>query len=102
MASDKQASDILLLDIRELTAFADYMVIMSAETTPQMDALAEDLRLSLKAEGETLYHQEGTPASGWLLLDFADVVVHIFAPEQREYYKLEQVWNKARPVVRIQ
>ena len=102
MASDKQASDILMLDIRPVASFADYLVIMSAETVRQMNSLADDLRQTLKAEGAMLHHQEGTPASGWLLLDFFDFIVHIFAPEQREYYLLEQVWSQARPVVRIQ
>ena len=102
VASDKQASDILLLDVRDVTTFADYMVIMSANTPRQINALAEDLTAAVKESGLALHHREGTPSSGWLLLDFADVIVHVFDQTQRDYYQLEQVWRTARTVVRIQ
>ena len=102
LAADKLATDVLLLDVRALVNFADYMVIMSADSARQMDALAEEVRRGLKEEGVPLHHQEGTPASGWMLLDFADVIVHIFSLEQREYYRLEQLWSAGRPLVRIQ
>ena len=102
VASDKQASDILLLDVREVVSFADYMIIMSAFTPRQTNALAEDLTAAAKASGLSLHHREGTADSGWLLLDFADVIVHIFDEEQREYYRLEQLWKAARTVVRMQ
>ena len=102
VASDKQASDVLLLDIRDVTTFADYMVIMSANTPRQINALAEELTTAAKESGLSLHHREGTPSSGWLLLDFADVIVHVFDQTQRDYYRLEQVWRTARTVVRIQ
>ena len=102
VASDKQASDILMLDVGQVATFADYLVIMSAESIPQMTTLAEEMRMELKRQNVRLHHQEGTPSSGWLLLDFSDVIVHVFAPEEREFYGLEQVWRAARPVIRIQ
>ena len=102
VASDKQASDILLLDVRDVASFTDYMVIMSALTPRQTNALAEDLTAAAKASGLSLHHREGTADSGWLLLDFADVIVHIFDAEQRDYYRLEQLWKAARTVVRMQ
>ena len=102
VASDRQASDVLLLDMRDVTTFADYMVIMSANTPRQINALAEDLTTAAKESGLSLYHREGTANSGWLLLDFADVIVHVFDQTQRDYYQLEQVWRTARTVVRIQ
>ena len=102
VASDKQASDILLLDVREVASFADYMIIMSALTPRQTNALAEDITVAGKASGLALHHREGTADSGWLLLDFADVIVHIFDEEQREHYRLEQLWNAAKTVVRMQ
>ncbi len=102
LAADKQATDVLLLDVRALVNFADYMVLMSAESARQVDALAQGLRRGLREEGVPLHHQEGTPASGWMLLDFADVIVHVFALEQREYYRLEELWSAGRPLVRIQ
>ena len=102
LASDKQAADILLLDIREVASFADYMDIMSAGSVRQMKALADDMLGTVKQAGVRLHHQEGSADSGWLLLDYADVVVHILAPEQRGFYQLEQVWHRAKTVVRIQ
>jgi ribosome-associated protein len=102
VASEKQASDILMLDVRKLTPFTDYIIILTADNLRQINALAEDIRIGLKTEGVDLHHREGTPESGWVLMDFADVVVHIFAPNQRDFYSLEQVWEDARQVVRIQ
>ena len=102
VASDKQAADILMLDIRKVTSFADYFVIMSGESRRQMEALAEDLAHELKEAGATLHHKEGTPSSGWILMDFGDVILHLFATETREFYQLEQLWAKARPVIRVQ
>ena len=102
VASDKQASDILLLDVREVASFADYMIIMSAVTPRQSDALAGDITVAGKASGLALHHREGSASSGWLLLDFGDVIVHIFDEEQREHYRLEQLWKEAKTVVRMQ
>jgi len=102
VASEKQATDILLLDIRKVTTFADFFVILSAESRRQMDALSEDMEGEMKRSGASLHHREGTPDSGWLLLDFGDVIVHLFAPEEREFYQLEELWSKGQQVVRIQ
>ena len=102
LASEKQAADILMLDVRKITPFADYIIILTADNFRQITALAEDIRLGLRAEGVDLHHQEGAPESGWVLMDFADVVVHVFAPEQRAFYGLEYVWENARQVIRIQ
>lgn len=101
-ASDKQAVDIVLLDSRGICSFADYFVICSGESSRQIDAIYEEIAHSLKKEGILPHHREGTVASGWLLLDYGDVVVHIFAPAERDYYQLEQLWSQAEPVVRIQ
>lgn len=101
-ASLMQASDILLLDIRAVASFADYLLIMSAQNIRQMDALGEEMTGSLKKDGVRLHHLEGTPDSGWLLLDYLDLIVHVFSPEQRAFYNLEGLWNAAKSVVRIQ
>ena len=102
MASEKQATDILLLDIRKVSSFADFFVIMTAESKRQMDALSEDMVGTLKRAGASLHHREGSLTSGWLLLDFGDVIVHVFAPEERDFYQLEELWASGRQVVRIQ
>ena len=101
-ASDRQASDIVLLDTRGVCSFADYFVICSGETERQIKAIYEEVEHSLKKEGVSPHHREGTLDSGWLLLDFGDVIVHIFAPFEREYYLLAELWSEAIPVVRIQ
>ena len=100
-AADKLAEDIVLLDLRGLAPFADYFVIMSAESSRQIEALEEDLTQSLKESGVPRHRREGTPASGWVLLDFSDVIIHIFSPEEREFYDLERLWGRAPQVVRI-
>ena len=103
IASDLQAEDIVLLDIRGQAIFADYFVIMTAGTDRQARALRDDMVRRLKLAGVVLNNREGGRGdSGWVLLDFGDVIVHIFGAEQRDYYRLEELWNKAPQVVRIQ
>ena len=102
IASDLQAEDIVLLDIRELASFADYFVILTTGSDRQTRALRDDMVKRLKASGVSISHAEGRPDSGWLLLDFGDVIIHIFGPEQREFYQLEELWSRAPQVVRIQ
>ncbi|MBI4298957.1 MAG: ribosome silencing factor [Chloroflexi bacterium] len=100
-ALDKQASDVLMLDVRGISDFADFFVLLTADSKRQLDALAEEIEAALKRQGASLHHREGNPDSGWVLLDFGDLIVHIFGSEEREYYRLEQVWSKALQVVRI-
>ena len=102
VASDKQATDILMLDIRNVTGFADFFVIMTAESRRQMEALSEDVQGVLKGSGASLHHREGNVVSGWLLLDFGDLIVHMFGPEEREFYQLEELWATGQEMVRIQ
>ncbi len=101
-ASDKQASDILLLDTRQVCSFADYFVICSGNSERQVQAIYDEVGHSLKKSGFQPHHAEGTLDSGWLLLDFGDVIVHIFAPSERDYYQLDKLWSQAIPVLRIQ
>ena len=102
IASDKQASDIVLLDTRGLCSFADYFVMCSGEASRHIDAIYDEIVHALKKEGVLPHHHEGTVDSGWLLLDYGDVIVHIFAPSERDYYQLDKLWSQASPVVRIQ
>jgi ribosome-associated protein len=103
IASDKQAADIVLLDLRPLTVIADYFVICSGGSERQLQAIQRDIADTLRNENHIRpSHVEGAPDSGWVLMDYGDVVVHIFSPAQREYYDLEELWSAAHPVVRIQ
>ncbi len=101
-ASNKQANDIVLLDVREICGFADYFVICSGESDRQVEAILDEIEHTLKKGGISPLHSEGTIDSGWAVLDFGDVIVHIFAPLEREYYQLDKLWGRATPVVRIQ
>jgi ribosome-associated protein len=101
VASEKLAEDIVLLDLRQTAPFADYFVIMSAGSSRQIQALEEDLIEAMKESQVRLHHREGSAAAGWVLLDFSDVVVHIFGPAERELYGLERLWARAPQVVRV-
>ena len=101
-ASDKQAIDIVLLDTQGVCSFADYFVICSGDSERQVKAIRDQVEQVLKKEGILPHHQEGDVASGWLLLDYGGVVVHIFAPVERDYYQLDKLWSRASTLVRIQ
>ncbi len=101
-ASDKQANDIVLLDTRSVASFADYFVICSAGSERQIETIAEEIEHDLRRQGVEPHHTEGKPDSGWVLLDYSGVIVHIFSPEEREYYNLDELWSKAATLLRIQ
>ena len=94
-ASDKQAVDIVLLDTRTVCSFADYFVICTGESERQVRAIYEEVEHTLKRAGVLAAHHEGKFDSGWLLLDYGNVIVHIFTTPQRDFYKLEKLWRKA-------
>jgi ribosome-associated protein len=102
IASDKKASDIILLDIRDVTTFADYFIICSGNNTRQIQAIADAIDEELDKQGATLFHREGVAEAGWVLLDFGDVIVHIFGAKEREYYRLERLWSEAKTIVYLQ
>ena len=102
VASEKQATDIVMLDMRGPLSFTDYFVILTGESQRQMQALLEDIDQALDEAGMALHHREGTSDGGWVLMDYGDLVVHVFAPEDREYYHLEQLWSQAPVMFRIQ
>lgn len=102
LASEKQARDITMLDVRALCSFADYFVICTGETKRHIEAIWEGINEALRSRGVIPHHNEGTPESGWMLVDFGSVIVHIFAPSERDYYRLDKLWAKAIPLIRIQ
>ncbi len=102
LASDKKASDIVILDIRELSDLTDYFVLLTGESQRQIGALVEDIKQGLKEVGVRLHHSEGTTGSSWRLLDYGDLVIHVFESTKRIYYDIEGMWSKAHEVVRIQ
>lgn len=102
LAEDKKAADIVLLDLGGSTSVADYFVICSGGSERQLDAIADGIMSKLRDEKVKPIGREGTPASHWILIDFGDVIVHIFTPPEREYYGLERHWSEAKTVVRVQ
>ncbi len=102
IASDKKASDVLLLDIRDISTIADYFVICTGNNTRQIQAIADALNDDLKKQGAQLLYREGDSETGWVLLDYGDIIVHVFAPKEREYYRLERLWSEAKTVVYLQ
>jgi ribosome-associated protein len=102
VASDRKATDVHLMDIHDLTTFADYFVIMSGTSTVQIRALVRNIDEALDREGLHPINIEGNADDGWMLLDYGAIVVHVFSPDQREYYGLERLWREATTVVRIQ
>ncbi|RLC68991.1 MAG: ribosome silencing factor [Chloroflexi bacterium] len=102
LASEKQAKDIAMLDVRALCSFADYFVLCTGDTKRHLEAIWQGINGILRSKGVAPHHNEGTPDSGWMLADFGSVIIHIFAPSERDYYQLDKLWDKAIPVVRIQ
>ena len=101
-AGERQAGDMVLLDTGKVCSFADYFVICSGESERQIRAIYEEVEQSLKKDGVLPIHHEGTADSGWLLLDYGDVIVHIFSSSEREFYQLDRLWGQADLVLRIQ
>ena len=103
IASDKLATDIVLLDIRPIATVADYFVVASTASDRQMQAVVRDLEQTLRNDdGVRPLRVEGKASSGWVLMDYGDVVVHLFSAEQRGFYRLEELWSAAVPLVRMQ
>jgi ribosome-associated protein len=102
LAEDKKAADIVLLEIEPLTTIADYLVICSGGSERQLGAIADGIAEGLKAERTAILGREGRAASHWILLDAGSVIVHVFAPPERDYYGLERLWAEARTILRVQ
>jgi ribosome-associated protein len=101
VASDKKASDIVLLRTAEITTMADYFVIASGRSETQVQALSKAIVDELRDEGIKPIGVEGLSSARWVLLDYGSVIVHLFAPDEREYYGLERLWGSATQVVRL-
>jgi len=102
IASDKKASDVLLLDIRDISTIADFFVICTGNNARQVQAIGDALNDDLKKQGARLLYREGDADTGWVLLDYGDIIIHVFAPKEREYYRLERLWSEAKTVVYLQ
>jgi ribosome-associated protein len=101
IAADKKANDIVMLRTAEVTSMADFFVICSGRSDRQVQALARAIVDQLREQGIRPLGVEGLSSGRWVLVDYASVVVHLFTPQEREYYGLERLWSGAVPVVRI-
>ena len=101
-AESKKAWEPTKVDLRGKTTIADYFVICSGSNPRQLQAIADALEENLEKQGARMFHREGVADTGWILLDFGDVIVHIFGTKEREYYRLERLWSEAKTVVYLQ
>ncbi|HEX3688563.1 MAG TPA: ribosome silencing factor [Solirubrobacteraceae bacterium] len=97
-AADRKALDIVQLDLRGMIGYADYFVICSGRTDRQTRAIHDAILEGMKARGILPRRVEGATEARWILMDYLDVVVHVFTPDTREYYRLEQLWGEAPSV----
>jgi ribosome-associated protein len=102
LASDKKASDIVLLDVRGQTTMTDYFVICSGASERQLAAIAEAITSGVKEQGSLPLGREGQAGSHWLLLDLGSVIVHVMSAPEREYYQLEKLWADAALLLHLQ
>ncbi|NTW70421.1 MAG: ribosome silencing factor [Chlorobiaceae bacterium] len=99
LALEKKCEDIKILDLRGLTSITDYFVIITADSERKSKAAAEHIVDELKEDDERPMHVEGMDSMHWILLDYVDVVVHIFMPDERRFYDLESLWSDAPSVL---
>ena len=97
-ALDKKAADLTVLDVQGVSSVTDYFLVCSGKSTPHVRTIIDAIRTELKAEGIRPLHAEGKPESGWVLLDYGDVLVHVFLEDTRAYYALERLWGDAPSV----
>jgi ribosome-associated protein len=95
-ASDRKALDLVQMDLREIIGYTDYLVICTGRTDRQTKAIHDSIYMGMKsAHGRLPARVEGLPQARWILMDYLDVIVHIFTPDTRDYYRLEQLWGEA-------
>jgi len=99
---EKKGEDIVLIDIKELADFADYFLICSGTSARMVKALADDVREGIREQYRLGGRMEGMPQDGWILLDYGDVILHLFSPDRRNYYRLEELWGEGKVLLRLQ
>ena len=98
---NKKGYNVKILDLKEVATFTDYFVICSADSDTQVKAIADEIDKSLRDSGLRSWHKEGYRALNWVLIDYVDVVVHVFKKDMREFYNLEKLWGDA-PVIEVE
>lgn len=95
LALEKKARDPVIIDLRELSFLCDYYVIVDGDSEPQVKAIVDRIEAGLKEDGETPWHVEGAGGRQWVLMDYVDIVIHVFLHSARELYLLEKLWGDA-------
>ncbi|MEX2189090.1 MAG: ribosome silencing factor [Bacteroidota bacterium] len=95
-AIDKKAKNVILMDLRKMSGATDFFVICTGDSDTQVKAIADAIRGGMAERGEAVWHSEGFQARQWILLDYVDVVVHVFHKEVRNFYNLERLWSDAK------
>lgn len=96
LAAERKAVDVVVMDLRGLASFADYFVVCTGRSDRQARAIHDAIQLGMKdIHGVLPARVDGVSQSHWILMDYSDVIVHVFTPETREYYRLEQLWGEA-------
>jgi len=95
LLTDNRCADATLLDVRAVSAVTDFILIATGSSERQMAATVDELKELARQEGHSVYGRDNTTASGWMVVDFVDVVIHMFSAEQRAYYDIESLWGDA-------
>ena len=95
---NKLGEDTTILDISEISSICDYFIITSAQSARQVKAIADEIEDELKKQEIFIFHKEGYDSGRWILLDYGDIVVHIFHQEDREFYNIERIWKDAKAI----
>jgi ribosome-associated protein len=91
-----------LLDLKDIASFTDYFVVCNGTSDRMLDALAKSVVEEMRSQHKKKGRVEGEARDGWLVVDYGDVVVHLFSPDQRDYYQLEELWNEGKVLLRVQ
>lgn len=91
-----------MLDLKDIASFTDYFVICNGTSDRMLDALAKNIVDKIREDHKKKGRIEGESRDGWLVVDYGDVVVHLFSPDQRDYYQLEELWSDGKVLVRLQ
>ena len=99
---NKKGEDIILIDLQDIAIFADYFVICSGSTDRMIQALVDSAIDQIKKEFRINARVEGQSEDGWMLVDYGDIILHIFSPQRRDYYRLEELWSEGKVLLHVQ